>query len=326
MSWENTNVLITGGLGFIGSTLAHDLAELDASVTLLDAKLEDYGANPANVDTIRDNVTIVEADLRDVKDVAPYVTQSDVVFHLAAQLSRTVSNENPATDAEINCQGFLNVLSVAKSATDSPRIVFTSSQAVVGRPASLPFDETTQAAPLDVYGANKRAGELYCNLYYESHGVPTVAVRLTNVYGPRAQLSNPNYGVINNFIAAALRDETLTVFEPGTMKRDFVYVRDITRGLRCLGFEQRAVGERYTLGTGDATTIYDLAEAIVDTAGSGSVKLVPWPDDWESIQVGDLRSDPSKMCDHFDWEPETDLTEGLVETIDYYRDNLEAYL
>jgi len=324
-SWENTDVLITGGLGFIGSNLAYDLVERGASVTLIDANLDDYGANSANIAGIRDAVKVVEADVRDAEVVSSHVTDSDVVFHLAAQLSRTVSNEDPATDAAINCEGLLNVLSAAEARAEPPRVVFTSSQAVVGRPPSLPFDETTRAAPLDVYGANKRAGELYCDLYHESKNVPTVAVRLTNVYGPRAQLSNPNYGVINNFIAAALRDETLTVFEPGTIKRDFVYVRDVARGLRYLGAEQRAVGERYTLGTGTATTIHELAETIVETANVGSVKLVPWPEDWESIQVGDLRSNPSKIRNHLGWESEITLDDGLVKTIEYYRDHRQAY-
>lgn len=325
MSWKNTDVLITGGLGFIGSNLAHDLVELEASVTLLDVNLNGYGANLANIKTIRDAVTIVETDVRDAEAVASHVLKNDVIFHLAAQLSRTISNSEPATDAEINCTGLLNVLSAAESATDPPRVVFTSSQAVVGHPPSLPFDETTRAAPLDVYGANKRAGELYCGLYHESHGVPTVAVRLTNVYGPRAQLSNPNYGVINNFISAALRNEALTVFKPGTMKRDFIYVQDVTRGLRRIGSERQAIGERYILGTGNAITVHSLAELTVEAAGSGSVELVPWPEDWESIRVGDLRSDPSKMYNHYGWEPETDLTKGLSDTIDYYRSRQQAY-
>jgi UDP-glucose 4-epimerase len=243
MRWDDTQVLVTGGLGFIGSNLAHELVNRGAEVHLLDARLSEYGSNPANVAGIRDEVRITEADVRDRSGVESPVQSSDVVFHLAAQLSRTVSNEQPATDASINCEGFLNVLKAAESAESSPRVVFTSSQAVVGSPPSLPFDEETPAAPLDVYGANKCAGEHYCRIFDRSRDVPALSVRLTNVYGPRAQLSNPNYGVIHNFIASALRDGSLTVFEPGTMERDFIHVSDIVDGLLYLGQDHDHYGE-----------------------------------------------------------------------------------
>jgi UDP-glucose 4-epimerase len=326
VTWNNKRVLITGGLGFIGSTLTHTLVDAGANVTIFDARLSEYGSNPTNIREIRDEVQVVEGDVREAKAVATLVQSSDVVFHLAAQLSRTVSNEQPDVDAGINCIGLLNVLSAASSCEDPPRVVFTSSQAVVGRPPTLPLDESTRAAPRDIYGVNKRAGELYCDVYTDTHDVPTVVSRLTNVYGPRAQLSNPNYGVIHNFIASALKDETLTVFEPGTMQRDFIHVDDVVTGLLELGRADSAIGERYILGTGRPTTIKWLAETIVDIAGSGAVELVPWPDEWDSIRVGDLYADPSSMKEQFGWEATTYLENGLRGTIEFYREYSTDYL
>lgn len=169
-------------------------------------------------------------------------------------------------------------------------------------------------------------GELYCDVFNNARDVPTVAVRLTNVYGPRAQLRNPNYGVINKFIAKSLQDETLTVFEPGTMERDFIHVEDVASGLVPLGTKKRSIGERYVMGCGQGTTVKELAQLIVDKAESGTVEVVPWPEDWDSIQVGDLRAEPSKMTDHFGWSAETPLETGIEATLAYYRDRQSAYL
>jgi nucleoside-diphosphate-sugar epimerase len=326
IDWSSRRVLVTGGLGFIGSNLAHGLVERGADVTVFDAQLPKMGSNPANVAEIRDDVTVVEADVRDEEAVAEHVREADVVYHCAAQLSRIVANEEPQTDIDINCKGLINVLHAADSADPSPHVVFTSSLAVFGRPESVPVDESTPTEPIDMYGANKRAGEHYCRIYEEMQDVPTTVVRPANVYGPRAPLTVKGYGVQNQFVAGALRAETLTVFEPGTTLRDYVYVGDVVDALVRLGRDERAYGEAYVLGSGEGTTLKELANATVNAAQSGDVELVPWPDEWDKVRRGDVVTDPSKLASTLGWEPTVDLATGLRETVEFYRARREDYL
>jgi UDP-glucose 4-epimerase len=324
--WQGTNVLITGGAGFIGSNLSRALVGKCANVTILDQFLQEYGSNTTNLEGIDDQIQIIEGDVRDLGTVTDAVSEADVVFHLASQLSRTVSNEQPSKDIEINCVGTMNVLQAASNRETKPRVVFTSSQAVIGQPPSIPITEETRSKPIDVYGANKRASEHYADIFHRVHEVPTVVFRLTNVYGPRAQLNNPNYGVINRFIRLALQDETLPVFQPGEMTRDFVYVDDVVRALLKGGISHDVVGERYIVGSGTGTSIIKLANLIVTHAGKGDVELVSWPEEWDSIRIGDLVSDPAKLQRDTGWEPKIKLTDGVKQMLSYYEEHIDSYL
>lgn len=324
--WPGKTVLITGGLGFIGSNLAHRLVEEGAEVVILDAALERYGANAENIAEISDRVSVVKEDVRNAEIIDQYVSAADIVYHFAAQLSRTVSLNDPELDMDINCRGTLNVLRSASDADPSPKVVFASSQAVVGVPDELPIDENTRAAPVDVYGANKRAGEMYFDLYNRVEKVPTTVVRLSNVYGPHAQLSNNEYGVIHQFIRKAIEDEELTVFEPGDMKRDFVFVDDVVDALEKIGRNPSSCGNRYMIGSGSSVTINELATLIVREAKAGSVELVPWPDDWEAIRIGDMETDPSTIEEQLGWTAEVALSEGIGRTLNFYRSKRTHYI
>lgn len=323
--WESRDVLITGGLGCVGSTLAHRLVAAGADVTLLDARLSHLGSNPANVEGIRNEVTVVEADVREASVVERHVEEADVVYHCAAQNDRTYARANPQTDVAINCTGTVNVLEAAKSCDPTPRVVYTSSLAVYGRGVDGQVDESTPVQPTDIYGTNKVASEGYCRTYRMADDVPTTVCRLANVYGPRAS-TDKGFAITGNFIAAAIRDEVLTVFEPGTMQRDLVHVDDVAAALDCAGRDDRAIGETYVVGSGVPTTIGDIARSAVEVAGTGSVELVPWPDDWTKIKRGDSYTDPSKIRDHLGWEPTVDLESGIADTVEFYRAHREAYL
>jgi len=323
--WKGRHVLITGGLGFIGSNLAHRLVKHGTDVTLLDALLPHLGGKRANVADIAEQVRIVEGDLRDESLVADLVADSDVVYHCAAQNDRAHAGREPQMDVDINAKGTVNILDAAASADPAPRVVYTSSLAVYGRPESNPVDESTPARPMDLYGANKRASEHYCRIYYEQEGVPTTVCRLANGYGPRAPIEK-GYGVQGTFVAKALRGETIEVFEPGDMIRDIVYIEDIVDALETLGTNDAVLGEEFVLGSGDPTELLDLAETVVDVAGTGAAELVPWPPEWTKIDRGDVYCDPSKLESTIDWQPRTDLETGLRETIEFYRANRETYL
>ena len=323
--WSGRRVLITGGLGFIGSNLAHRLVEHGAEVTLLDALLPHLGGKRANVADIAEEVRVVEGDVRDESLVADLVADSDVVYHCAAQNDRAHAGREPQMDVDINAKGTVTVLDAAAASDPAPRVVYTSSLAVYGRPETNPVDESTPARPMDLYGANKRASEHYCRIYHEQEGVPTTVCRLANGYGPRAPIEK-GYGVQGTFVAKALRDEIIEVFEPGDMIRDIVYIEDVVDALETLGTHDAVLGEEFVLGSGDPTELLALAETIVEIAGIGRVELVPWPEEWTKIDRGDVYCAPSKLESTIDWHPRTDLETGLRETINFYREHREEYL
>lgn len=317
---KNKSVLITGGLGFAGSNLARRMLEEGADVTLLDIVREE---KLLTVEDIEKKVDIVDGDVRDEELIQEAVSAADIVYHLAAKSSRPAANENPRQNLEINCGGPLNVLESAANCEDPPRVVYSSSLATLGN-VSGTIDETTEPKPVDMYGINKRAVEDYCQLYHRLKNVPTTVVRPANLYGPRAPLHNTGYGLINQFVGNALRDESLTVFEPSDL-RDFLFIYDMVDALACVGTDERAIGEVYVLGTGMSRTMKEAAELVVEIAGSGSLELVPWTETWEGIRRGDVVTDPSKIHDQLGWSTSVELEEGLERTIDFYQSHRDKF-
>lgn len=308
-------VLITGGLGFTGSNLARQLVEDGADVTLLDIVRSEEKLT--TVEDIRDDVEIVDSDVRNAETVSDHVADADIVYHLAAKTSRPAANENPRENLEINCGGPLNVLEPAAACEQPPHFVYVSTQAVFGQ-ASETIDETTERNPIDIYGIHKRTVEDYCQLYSRIKDVPTTIVRPANLYGPRAPLYATGYGIINQFVGDALRDESLTVFEPSDL-REFLFITDMVDALVRIGGDDRTFGEQYVLGTGEPHTMREAAEMVVELAGSGSIESVPWTDTWQEIRRGDVKTDPSKIERELGWSTSVSLEEGLRRTIDFYR-------
>ncbi|OYR44608.1 NAD(P)-dependent oxidoreductase [Halorubrum sp. Ea8] len=318
---ESQDVLITGGLGFTGSNLARELVEMGANVTILDIVRSEEKLH--SIRDIRDQVEVIDADIRDSETVAAAVTDQDVVYHLASKTSRLGANENPRENLEINGTGPLNVLEPAAACDDPPHVVYASSLAVVGNVTET-IDEETVPNPVDIYGINKKAVEEYLKLYTRIKSVPTTAVRPANLYGPHAPLYATGYGIINQFVGQALRDESLSVFEPSDT-REFLYISDMVSALLHIGQNEDAFGECYVLGTGRPLTMKRAAEMVVDIAGSGSIELVEWTESWEEIRRGDVATDPSKIEQQLGWSTDVELEEGLERTFEFYREN-DQYL
>lgn len=320
--------LVTGGYGFIGSNVATELARQGVSVRVLDSFLEGCGANRANLDESNPNLETLQGDVRDSEVVDHAISDVDVVFHLAAQLSRPRSLEDPAMDVEINCLGTITILEALRAENPNAQVVFAGSQAEFGIPETLPLSEDVPERPVDVYGTNKLAAEHYCSVYDTVHGIDATTLRFSNVYGPKANLRNVNYGVINKFIRLAFEGEELTVFRPGTMKRDPIFIDDVVRALVAAANRPADDLSRdsYVIGSGEPASVHELAERIVAAVGSGTVELVEWPEDWDSIRVGDLYMDPTAAREELDWEPTVSLKEGLSRTVSFYRNHREAYL
>jgi len=328
-SLNGSNILITGGLGFIGSNLAHRLVRMGANVILYDALLEGYGGNLANIEEIKDKVNVVIGDVREYDKLKTIIKEDciDIIYHCAAQVSRIVSMSDPILDIEINCIGTINVLEAARnSGNNEIKIIYTGSRAATGYARYLPVDEETLPEPADVYGVNKLAGELYCKVYYKTYGLKTVTLRLNNCYGPRAQLKNPAYGVINWFIRLALEDKTITVHEPGTQLRDYVYIEDVIDALLLAAQYNNVYGETFYVGSEKPVSLIDLANLILKLTGSGKVKIVPHPIEWKQIEIGDFYVDCTKIKRRLRWKAKTSLKEGLMKTINFYKRRLHEYI
>lgn len=323
---DGRNVLITGGLGFIGSNLTHRMVELGANVTIYDALFPQFGGNLANIKEIEGKIVDIRGDIRDFDLLKEHVKDEDVIFNCAAQVSHIESMNDPYTDIDINCRGAINLLEAARRFNDDVKIVYTGTRSQVGRMEYSPIDEKHPEFPTDIYSANKSVAEKYNLIYYKAYGIPTISLRISNTYGPRAQIIHKGYGIINYLIRMAILNEVITVYEPGTQTRDCIYVDDVVDSMILAAQSDKADGEVFFVGSGKDVTFIDLVKLIVKVAGSGQWKFVPWPSERKSIEVGDISLNIEKIQRFLGWRPKTSLEEGLRKTIEFYRERIHNYL
>jgi len=313
------NVLITGGLGFLGSSLAHELVEAGASVTLVDSLVPEYGGNPHNVSDIRDRLHVNVSDVRDPHSLRRLVQGQDVLFNLAGQTSHLDSMADPFTDLEINARAQLSILEACRHENPTARLVFASTRQIYGRPQRLPVDELHPIAPVDVNGINKTAGEWYHLLYGDVYGLRVSVLRLTNTYGPRMRVKDARQTFLGYWLRLAVEGAPIQVFGDGTQRRDFNYVDDAVRAFLLAAVRDEALGRVYNLGSDEVIDLRGLAELLVELNGGGSFELIPFPPDRKAIDIGDFYADYSRIRDELGWEPRVGLREGLERTLAFYR-------
>jgi UDP-glucose 4-epimerase len=325
-SLHGKNVLVTGGLGFIGSNLAHRLVDVGARVTLVDSLVPDYGGHPFNIRSIEDRVHVNIADVRDEYSMAYLVQGRDVIFNLAGQVSHLDSMLDPYTDLDINVRAQISILEACRKNNPSVKIVFTSTRQLYGRPDYLPVDERHPVHPTDSNGINKLAGELYHILYHRVYGVRAVSLRLTNTYGPRQLLKHARQGFIAWFIRQIVEGQEIQIYGDGMQIRDFNFVDDVVDALMLAAVSDRADGEIYNLGGDEPISLKALVELMIEVNGSGSFRLVPFPPEKKRIDIGDYQGDYSKIAGALGWKPAIPLRDGLRRTIEYYRETLGWYV
>ena len=323
--FRGKRVLITGGLGFLGSTLARELVDVAATVVLVDSLVPEYGGNLANIAGIEDRVTVNVSDVRDPHSLGPLLRGQDVLFNLAGQTSHLDSMRDPRTDLEINCSAQLSLLEACRRDNPSLRIVFAGTRQIYGIPSYLPVDEAHPIAPVDVNGINKTAGEWYHLLYARVYGLPVTVLRLTNTYGPRMRVRDARQTFLGLWIRQALAGEEILVFGDGTQRRDFAYADDVVRALCMAVTAPDAVGQVFNVGGAPHVTLEETARLVVRLSDSGSYRLVPFPEDRKSIDIGDYYADDTKLRTTLGWAPEVGLEEGLARTLDYYREHGGRY-
>ena len=311
------NILITGGLGFIGSTLAIAEVKRGNKVTVVDALLPDYGGNKFNIKQIEKEIEIETGDVRNTKLMEKLVKKKDIVYSLAGTLSHVDSMTDPFTDLEINCVSQLTLLEACRKYNPETKIFFAGTRNQYGRAKYLPVDENHPMEPVDVNGINNIAAEWYYRLYHNIHGLRTCSFRLTNTYGPRHQMRHPRQGVLKWFIRQLIDGKTVELFGDGSQIRDINFVSDVVSAFISAADSSKSDGEVFNLG-GDAVSLESFVKSAIKVFGKGDFKTIPFPAERQSIEVGDYVADRSKIKSKLGWEPEVSLESGLKKTFDYY--------
>ena len=324
--YRDRPVMITGGLGFIGSNLAHQLVSLGARVLIVDSLIPAYGGNLFNIHGIEDCLRVNIADIRQQSTMNYLVRGHDVIFNVAGQVSHIDSMEEPYTDLEINCRSQLTLLEACRHNNPAVKVVFAGTRQIYGRPESLPVTESHLVRPTDINGINKAAGEYYHLVYNNVFGVRATSLRLTNIYGPRQLIKHSRQGFIGWFIRLVLENKEIQIYGDGTQLRDFVYVEDAVDAFLRAGASDAANGEVFNVGGLEPIQHRDLVEMMIRMAGSGRFRCTPWPPEKKAIDIGDFYSDSSKIASTLGWRATTTLADGLKRTFEYYRAHFDQYV
>jgi UDP-glucose 4-epimerase len=323
-NFHGKHVLITGGLGFIGSALAHELVKFGAIVTILDSLIPEFGGNMHNIEGISSKVSLNISDMRDSTSLDVLVRDKDYIFHLAGQVSHGDSMRDPQTDLEVNCVSTMNLVESCRRYNPDVRLIYTSTRQVYGIPQSLPVSESHPVNPIDVNGINKLAGEYYHILYDKTYGLRSSVLRLTNTYGPRQQIRNNRQGFIGIFIRQALKGEMIKIFGDGNQIRDFNYIDDVVHALLLAAGNEKCYGNIYNLGSPNYYSLIQFVDILKEITGV-EFETIPFPDDKKIIDIGDYYGDYSLFAKDTGWSPKVDLIEGITRTTDFYNRYKEEY-
>ncbi len=324
-TFRGRRVLITGGLGFIGSNLARELVRLGAKVTVLDALIPEYGGNRRNLAGLAGKLRVKIGDVRDRAHLPALVRGQEFLFNLAGQTSHMDSMTDPDTDLEINCRAQLSLLEACRRHNPGVRVVFASTRQIYGRPEYLPVDERHPLRPVDVNGINKLAGEEYHLLYSEVHGVRSTVLRLTNTIGPRMRVKDARQTFLGVWVKQVLSGEPFEVWG-GAQLRDFTYVDDAVEALLLAAAKPAAVGRVYNLGGSGRLSLRELADLVVAAAGGGRYVVRKFPADRRKIDIGDYYADDRLIRRELGWRPRTDVRTAVANTVEFFRAELPHYL
>ncbi len=323
---SNKKILITGGLGFIGSNLACRLVKHGNTITVVDSLIPEYGGNLRNIYDIQDKITVSLSDVRDVAAINNLIKGHDYLFNLAGQTSHLDSMLDPITDLDINAKAQLSILEACRRNNPDIRIVFASTRQIYGKPKYLPVDEKHPRHPVDVNGINKIAGEQYHILYQEVNGIASSVLRLTNTYGPRMRIKDARQTFLGIWIRNLLEGKTIQVFGDGKQRRDYNYIEDVLDALLITATKEEAVGKVYNLGAPNPLSLEDTAKIMCLEIEGSDYQMIAFPEDRKVIDVGDFICDYSAFCNQFGWEPKVNFEEGIQRSINYFKKEIKHYI
>jgi UDP-glucose 4-epimerase len=325
-NYKSANILITGGLGFIGSHLARRLVDEGAIVTIVDSILPQYGGNLFNIQSVKNIVNVQICDVRDKDGIEPFIKGKDYLFNLAGQTSHMDSMTDPKTDLDINSAAQLSILESCRLLNPGIKIVFASTRQIYGKPQYLPVDEKHPISPVDVNGINKLAGEWYHLLYNNVYGIRACALRLTNTYGPGMRIKDARQTFLGIWFRRLLEGKDIEIFGDGLQLRDFNYVEDCVDALLLAGLSDRVNGKVYNLGSDEVISLIAVAKKMVAMGYGGKFKTIPFPVERKAIDIGDYYGDYNKINTELNWSPKVSFDEGLGLTAAFYKKNMEHYL
>ena len=316
-------VMITGGLGMIGSNIANKLVNYNAKVTIVDACISPFGYNIFNLEGIE--VELVSADIRDKNAMKRLVVDKDIIFNLAGQVSHNSSINNPFLDADINYIGHLNVVENVKRYNPKARILFSGSRLQFGPIQSNPVNENHPLHPETPYAFNKTVAEKMYRFYHDNYGISSVVFRIANPYGIRSQMKHSQYSLVNFFIRQAMENNTLTIFGDGEQLRDYIYVEDLADAFLLASVSRKVSGEVFNIGSGVGTKFKDMVNTIVDVVGGGEAVHTPWPDNFLNVETGDYVTDITKISKMLNWKPSINFRDGIKKTYEFYKKHYKHY-
>jgi UDP-glucose 4-epimerase len=323
--YHGRRVMVTGGLGFIGSNLARRLLEFQADVLVVDPLLPTFGGNRANLADCSDRLRIFVQDISDSAAITELLQGIDVVFNLAGHVSHLDSMRDPVTDLNANVRAQIILLEACRKEAPGARVVFASTRQIYGRPSRLPVDETHPLQPVDVNGVNKMAAEAYHKLYHQVYDLDTVSLRLTNTYGPRMRVKDARQTFLGIWLRRVVESGVIEVWG-GEQKRDLTYVDDVVDAFLLAGASREMSGNVYNLGGSETVTLARLAEMLISVAGTGTANIVDFPAERRRIDIGDYFADDRRFRAATGWEPKVTLSSGLARSVDYYRMHLGEYV
>ncbi|MBK9097593.1 MAG: NAD-dependent epimerase/dehydratase family protein [bacterium] len=315
---KGKKVLITGGLGMIGSTIANKLVTYGAEVTILDSLIEPYGGNFFNVEDIKNRIKINISDIRDKESLKILIKDVNIIFNLAAQVSHNDSLLNPSLDADINYIGHLNVLEAVRNFNPEAKVLYSGSRLQFGKILKNPVNEDHPLNPLTPYALNKTAAENLYLYYHRVYNIPVVIFRIANPYGPRCQMKHSKYSIINWFIRNAMEGKDITIFGDGIQMRDYIFVDDLADAFISASVADKTTGEVFNVGSGTGTKFKDMVENIIKIVGKGEINYVSWPNNYLNVETGDYITDITKIKSCINWVPQFDLRIGILKTFEYY--------
>jgi UDP-glucose 4-epimerase len=323
-SFAGVGALVTGGAGFIGSTLAIALVRRGAAVRVVDAMIPGYGGNLFNLEPEEGRVAVERADIRDAEAMARAVRGVDIVFHLAGQMDHVLSLTDPFPDIDINIRGTTVLMEALRLHNPAARVVYTGTRGEYGSAGSLPVAEDAPTNPRGLHEISNLAAAKIVEMYGNVHGIRGTMLRLSNIYGPRAQMRHSRYGVVNWFVRLALDGSVIPVFGNGEILRDFLYVDDCVEAILLAAASDASLGEVLNVGGGEPTTFCEVAETLASLTGA-RWEFAPFTPERKAQEPGNFYSDVRKIGRILAWRPTTPLAEGLSRTLAYYRENRERY-
>ena len=304
--YEGKSVLVTGGTGFIGTHLSRQLVASGAEVAVLGR----------HAIALPDGVELVLGDVRSEAAVTPLIARRfDYVFNLAAYSGQVPSFTDHEQSLTTNCLGHLNLLEAIRTQSPETTMCFASSRLVYGRTQYLPVDENHPKEARSFYGIHKRTCEEYCEYYALRFGVRSVALRISNPYGPHAPSGHHRYNIANWMIDELIAGRDVTVYGRGEQLRDYIYIDDAVEALLCAAVDPNAAGHVYNVGSGTGTALMDFVRSVVQAAGTGGFRLVEWPQEFLQVETGDYAADITRIVAELGWRPRVSLASGIAATV-----------